>query len=150
MITFGKYKGMSLKEIAYLDMGYIKWCFRTVENFDKKFDTEEDLDTLDFLKHPLEHLRNALGDLKFDGSIAKYIEDNELGRCEVKPVRVSAMSYSVQTVFGSCYGDCDKDTMWETIDRAIYNMIKDKYIDYLLRDYPPNQTIKDFMGELGI
>jgi hypothetical protein len=50
MLTFGKYKGKSLKEILKFDKQYIKWLIK--ENLAHKLD-KEDAQMIYFFKHPL-------------------------------------------------------------------------------------------------
>ena len=126
MLTFGKYKGMSLKKIASTNVGYIKWCMRNIDGFEKKLDAE-DLDALAFLKCPFDILRKSFVNFTFDGRFAKYIENNGWGRCAMIPVDTSTVSYVIDCAFGFDMGECDKDSVCERVDERIYNMLVDYY-----------------------
>ena len=122
MITFGKYKGMSLIEIACKDMDYLNWCKKNVCGFKKKLDAE-DLRALYFIEHPSECIKRDIGELKFDGKLAEYIRDNHFGVFSYGEHTLTGMVFLFEYPFGKYCGESKEENLVESIDRAMYDMI---------------------------
>jgi len=94
-MTFGKYKGTSVKEILTFDLQYILWCIDNIDNLMQRLD-DADKQMLKYLLKPLEGIKSkkvedilsALEERGILSTYSDYVDSND------------DIIFSIDTIYG--------------------------------------------------
>lgn len=104
-MTFGKYKGTSVKEILAFDLRYILWCIDNIDNIMQRLD-DADKQMLKYLLKPLEGIKSK----KVEDIVSALEERGILSTYSDYVDSDGDIVFSIDTIYGfaSTYTRCDE------------------------------------------
>jgi hypothetical protein len=126
-LNFGKYKGLSLREVSDFDFQYILWCMKNIRDFENKLSNEDKI-TLKYIVNPFDGINT--NSISYKELVSLLKQRGIIKSCNDYVNSNNDIVLKLETIYGICHH-------YESVDNMFYDLksVIVKHIDRWIKKF---------------